>query len=464
MLHGLLRFVELLRSHGIRISTQECMDASNAVAMVDIGNPHCVAAVLQTTLIKRSADKRTFHELFDLFFHQGLSVQMDSSPLVSLLRDAGLSTEAIEKILARIADEVNSLDQTARMLIGMRTLTPEILIRSANYNLEHIGSPLQAGYHTHALIKTLNIHDALDKINRMLTLLLDGMCLSPQDVSTIQGMVGQNVDRLQASVRQYIQQEFEKQHEKFIRTSSSLLEKPLLDLNDDETEALNDEVKRFIIMLRKKTKTRWKKQHRGRLDFRHLLRNSASTLGVPMMLRFHHRNRTKPRLLVLCDVSDSVRNVARFMLQFSYALQDRFDHVYSFAFVSELVETTMLFQESSVEEAINNVYQGGVVNVSSNSNYGRVFRDFFDNHIGKINKQTTVMIIGDGRNNYHPSHSAVLSDIRRRSKKTLWITPELPEKWNTGDSMMYEYTSYCDRTIIAYNLKTLCMELSELNL
>ena len=74
------------------------------------------------------------------------------------------------------------------------------------------------------------------------------------------------------------------------------------------------------------------------------------------------------------------------------------------------------------------------------------------------------MIIGDGRNNYHPSHSAVLSDIRRRSKKTLWITPELPEKWNTGDSMMYEYTSYCDRTIIAYNLKTLCMELSELNL
>jgi uncharacterized protein with von Willebrand factor type A (vWA) domain len=177
--------------------------------------------------------------------------------------------------------------------------------------------------------------------------------------------------------------------------------------------------------------------------------------GVPFVLRFRRRKPEKPRLVILCDISDSVRHVSRFMLQLTYLLQDLFAKVRSFVFVADIGETTTLFREHGLGRAVELAYGGAVIPVYANSNYGRAFLRFSERYLDAVTPKTTVIVIGDGRNNYNPSHSAQLADIRRRGKKVLWLNPEPAVNWTFGDSAMREYAPHCDRVEVVYNLRSL---------
>ena len=54
------------------------------------------------------------------------------------------------------------------------------------------------------------------------------------------------------------------------------------------------------------------------------IRESLPYGGVPMESPLRRRHREKPRLVTICDVSDSVRNASRFMLQLVWSLQECF--------------------------------------------------------------------------------------------------------------------------------------------
>ena len=133
----------------------------------------------------------------------------------------------------------------------------------------------------------------------------------------------------------------------------------------------------------------------------------------------HKRRRIeKPRLVVLCDISDSVRHVSRFMLQFAYTLQELFSKVRSFVFVSDLGECTELFKEHEIQRAVDLAYCGGVVNVYANSNFGRAFRMFEQRFLDAITTKTTVLVIGDARNNYNPPEAWALGEVQGEAQST----------------------------------------------
>jgi uncharacterized protein with von Willebrand factor type A (vWA) domain len=194
---------------------------------------------------------------------------------------------------------------------------------------------------------------------------------------------------------------------------------------------------------------------RGRLDARRTLRRSAATGGIPFRLIHKRRRIDKPRLVVLCDISDSVRHVSRFMLQFAYTLQELFAKVRSFVFVSDLGECTELFKENEIQRAVDLAYSGGIVNVYANSNFGRAFRLFEQRHLDAVTSKTTVMVIGDARNNYNPSEAWALAAIKERARRVLWLNPEPPAAWSFGDSAMRDYEPYCDRVETVGNLAQL---------
>jgi uncharacterized protein with von Willebrand factor type A (vWA) domain len=129
--------------------------------------------------------------------------------------------------------------------------------------------------------------------------------------------------------------------------------------------------------------------------------------------------------------------------------------VSSFAFVAERGHQTDRFAPHQLAPPVQLAYSGGVINVYANSNYGRVLEQFAARHMAKVTPRTTVIVIGDGRNNYHPSNHAVLGDIRRRAKRVLWLNPEPPAAWGFGDSAMREYETHCDRVVVAHNLDSL---------
>ena len=167
------------------------------------------------------------------------------------------------------------------------------------------------------------------------------------------------------------------------------------------------------------------------------------TGGVPFAPAYRRRRRDKPRLVLLCDVSDSVRAASRFMLEFVHAAHELFDRTRSFVFVSELGETTDLFAHEPASVALGRAYGGAVVNVHDNSNYGRVLRDFEARHLRTLDRRTTVAILGDGRTNYHEDAADVLDRIRERVGSLLWLSPESQSQWAVGDSAMHRYVPKC---------------------
>ncbi|MEK6222683.1 MAG: VWA domain-containing protein, partial [Chloroflexota bacterium] len=76
-------------------------------------------------------------------------------------------------------------------------------------------------------------------------------------------------------------------------------------------------------------------------------------------------------------------------------------------------------------------------------------------YMDKVDKRTSLIIVGDGRNNYKDPQVEIFKKMARRSLRTIWINPEAEYLWGTGDSDMHKYAPYCDDILKAGTLKEL---------
>ena len=179
---------------------------------------------------------------------------------------------------------------------------------------------------------------------------------------------------------------------------------------------------------------------------RRTLRRNLGLDGLPARLVFRPRRPHRPELVVLCDVSESMRHATRLMLLFLYTLQALFSRVRTFVFVSDLGEVTAaLREERDPARAADLAVAARAVTLAQNTNTGRALTAFHRHHAAAVTRRTTVLVIGDGRNNYHPAETWVLHELRRRARRLLWMCPEPRQLWGTGDSDMLLYAEACDR-------------------
>lgn len=468
MLPGLLEFIDLLRKNRVRVSTAESLDAVAAAQAVGLSQPDNLRAALLATLIKRTEDEAPFTELFDLYFRRPAALlRAQEAPLMEALRQRGLSEDELEHLLAILADEAARLDPTARSGMGLRRGDVESLIRLAGLSVDwgRLQSPLQVGYFTQQVLEQLRFRQAQEALG--MGGRLGGRlqrALGAERAEEVLGLMQDNLQRLRGAVRQHVQDEFQRRNVQFTQEfRQQLLEhKPFGQMTEDELRRLRTEVERLARKLRAAASLRRRQVRRGRLDLRQTLRRSLRSGGVPFDLRWRKRRKDRPRLVVLCDISDSVRHVSRFMLQLAYTLQELFDKVRSYVFVSDLAETTALFQRHELHRAVDLAYGGAVVNVHANSNYGRALSQFVDRHMGAVTSKTTVLVIGDGRNNYHAAEAWALGRVRARAKYVLWLNPEPPLSWGFGDSAMREYEAHTSRIETVNNLASLKRVIDEL--
>jgi len=151
--------------------------------------------------------------------------------------------------------------------------------------------------------------------------------------------------------------------------------------------------------------------------------------------------------MILCDVSDSVRQASRFMLEFVYAAQELFDRTRSFVFVSDIAEVTRLFDEKGASES---VIQSAMtaVDTAHNSYYARAFLHFEQQFMTAIDRRTTVVILGDGRTNYQATGADVVAEMRARAHSVLWLCPEPRSRWGEGDSAMPAYAAESTQALV----------------
>ena len=163
----------------------------------------------------------------------------------------------------------------------------------------------------------------------------------------------------------------------------------------------------------------------------------------------------RPRLILLVDVSLSVRNTAKFTIHLVHSLQSLFSQVRTFAFVSDLVEVTPYLERCELDEALGMIFGGEILDVDANSDYGHALATFNREHLSAVNRRTTVLVLGDGRGNGHPPHVWALEDVRRRARQLVWLTPEQPRYWHLGRSNLPDYAEVCDRVEIVRDLDQL---------
>jgi hypothetical protein len=171
--------------------------------------------------------------------------------------------------------------------------------------------------------------------------------------------------------------------------------------------------------------------------------------------QFRTRRPQRPDVVVLCDVSDSVRNASRLMLLFTWSLQSLFNRVRSFIFVSELGEVTKHFKDAKPEDALEAALSGEVISLSSNSNYGNALSTFTKSYLGSVTRKTTVFVIGDGRNNFNAPHVWALEDLKRKAKRVVWICTEPKANWGFGDSEMANYSRAVSQVVTVLSLADL---------
>jgi uncharacterized protein with von Willebrand factor type A (vWA) domain len=198
---------------------------------------------------------------------------------------------------------------------------------------------------------------------------------------------------------------------------------------------------------------------RGLLDVRKTIAANAAFDGVQFHTRWKATRVDRPKVIAICDVSGSVSRVARFLLLFLYSLQDVMPKVRSFVFASNTVEVSDLFKGNNVEDAIAEVLQ---VWGNMSTNYATALEDFQEQALRQIDNKTTVIMLGDARNNQGESRSDIWQQVYRQSRRVLWLNPENKVSWDTGDSIMSEYAPYCSQVDSCQSLNDLQRILSRL--
>jgi len=229
----------------------------------------------------------------------------------------------------------------------------------------------------------------------------------------------------------------------------------MLDLSPGDQRELEAAVRRLGRQLHGARTRRLRRARTGRVDVAHTLRRNMAYEGVPFDPVLRRRREGRPRLVVLCDVSLSTRNLARFWLQLVFELQSLFSRVRTFAFVADVVEVTQLLEERGLAGGVEALFDGNLIDVDENSDFGQAAEQFRTGLLGAVNRRTTVVVLGDGRNNGRPPNEGALEEIARHAKRLLWMTPEPRWGWSLGSCDMARYEPIYDAVEVVRSVEDL---------
>ena len=430
-----IAFLDALRTAGVSVSLAEVLDATRAMGAVDLLDRESLREAFAACVLKRPAHRTTFDMMFDLWFPavtgdpsraevgddgQPLPGDGDGTPDPDAYRDAlrDLLLNGDEEAMRRFAREVVQTLGKSDSAPGrqswfsyrvLRQLSPETLMASL---LE-------------ALLQGQDRGGLAEKVARQTI---------AERIKAFQEMVESEVRRRLAEDRGA---------EQISRTAVHPLAEQVDFLRASRSDM--EELKRQVFPLARRLATRLTARRRlgrkGKLDFRRTVRASLGTGGVPLVTHHKPHKPHKPELVVLCDVSGSVAGFAHFTLMLAYALSEQFTKVRAFAFIDTCDEVSRFFTPGGdVAEALARMSsEANLVWFDGHSDYGHAIEAFAENYPDAVGPRTSLLILGDARNNYRATGSATLKALVQKSRHAYWLNPEPSAYWGSGDSVTGAY-------------------------
>ena len=492
------RLVRLCRLSGMRISVSETLDAMRVAALPGLlEDRELLRDALAVALVKDRRDLPMFDRVFEAFFrlrrvhstdadidghtHDGLDGGADIDDVAigdepgrntdhghpdgkptdirdffdpeDLAEQYNLHQEANRIDLAALSDEiVLSNDQTAMMGEAARVELSISRLQGAAR-----AGDLVAGDRP-AIDAMLSIAEEMALLDWLAEEVGSDDDLDPIELARMRRRIGALLDGLPDRIRHHLQA--------LLALEDRRIESPglaTLDKQDPVDEAqradLEESLRRLVRTLHGAPHARRRISAAGRVDGGRTMRKSMAYDGVPFRPITVSRPYDRPRLVVLVDVSLSVRATSRFTLNVVHGLQSLVAQVRSWVFVADVVETTDVFAERHADEALTllstGLPAGGLLDVDADSDYGSVFGSFLENHGTALNRRTTLIVLGDGRGNGHNPNVEAFREMTRRVRETIWLTPEPSYSWRLGRCDLPLYSEYCSRVQVVRDLSGL---------
>jgi uncharacterized protein with von Willebrand factor type A (vWA) domain len=450
----ILDFIDGLKFRGVRVSVSETMDALRGVTEIGVADKDAFKSVLKATLIKDRKDVDAFDELFEVFFNPSSFFATEKSEL--------------EKKVAALLEDAKDL--FSEEFMGLMQGDPKMMMGLVGNiaqatNLKDIRLPMQSGYFFTKMSGMLSGMGLDRELSDFVDLLRErGYLENGMGEQNVRGLFDARITDIKDLIRSEIKKEQEKHRnpKKDQAVPDTVGERNFSELSEQEIEDMRDTVKALVRKIKDTLAIRERRVKRGRFDIKRTIRKSLQYGGVPIRVIFKKKKKTKGQLVTVCDVSRSVWNASRFMLNLLYSLQDQFDRVRSFVFVSDLGEVTKIFDRYENNEALRRLISEAGINFFSYTDYGDVLLRFYNDYLDSVNRRTTVIIIGDARNNYMAHNAWVLEKVKKRARKVYWLNPEPERWWGSGDSDMDKFMPFVSEARECRNLKQLARFIEDL--
>ena len=464
-------FIDELRAAGLPVSLTEHLDVLEAIGHVPLEDREAFKYALGATLVKRHDHWSVFETIFEVYF----SLRGGQWHIAGPGPDDGKSSEVarlVAGMLRQGSDDQHGIgldclsdDELAELLYQalvdgdnarLRALAAQAVTRYAGMEP---GRPVGGAYYLYRTLRQLDLDGVVDRVS--LAAAEQATAMTALDARLARDELDRRIGRLRREIEAEIRRRLVA--DRGAAAMARTVRKPLPE-DVDFMHATQEELaalRRAIYPLTRRLAVRLarKRRHgrRGPLDFRSTVRHSLSYGGVPAEPKFRHPRPAKPEIAVIADISGSVAAFARFTLQMVYAISSQFSRVRSFVFIDGIDEVTRFFEGTEdIVEAVHRVNtEADVVWVDGHSDYGHALETFWARWGREISSRTSVILLGDGRNNYHAAQAWVVQEMANKARHLYWLNPEPRSYWDTGDSIVSQYGAYCDGVFECRNLRQL---------
>lgn len=449
----ILDFTRYLRAAGVRVSLPETMECLEAIRQLGV-DKDSVFTAMSATLIKRQRDRPVLEKLFRLYFSalkpgeemdEVWSGRATSSLLVPGVVGGGLGlspigggTVADRLVSAVMEGDLGTLSSIAAYAVNASgplkfsdACQVQERVRQAQVTLEWFM----------AMHRLQKMHERGELREGLYHSCLEQMAFLEQEIR----------DR----VEEQLVREFGTEALLQVLEQANPYRKDFISLTKEMVPEMRRYVHRIARQLASRPSRRLRPMRRGRIDLRRTVRRSLRTGGVPLVLEHRDQIPVRPDLVLLCDISGSVALFSQFMLQLVYTVQRRYRRVRSFVFVDRLEEVSEWFRRLPLPEALDKIRWESRSSLSGLSDFGRVFAEFRKLYLSLLNQRTTIVILGDARNNWRPPQEEALKVMAGRAQRVLWLNPVPQAKWTSDDSIIKLYAPFCTKVLECRNLEQL---------
>ncbi|MGZ5363142.1 MAG: vWA domain-containing protein [Mycobacterium sp.] len=436
----LVEFVEALRGQGISVGPSETVDAGRVMSVLGLVNREQLREGIACAVLRRPDHRETYDAMFDLWFPAALGAKtvLDDDENAGDPPE-GLPPEDVDAMRQALLDLLENNEDLANLDERLQRMIAQIVEAHGRYN-----SSRGPSYSSYQALKAMNLDDLE---GRLLAGLLApyGDEPTPTQEQIAKAMAAQRINQLrrmvEAETKRRTAEQLGRDHVQMYGVPQLAENVEFLRASGEQLRQMQRVVKPLARTLATRLAARRRRSRRGEIDLRKTLRKSMSTGGVPIDVVLKKPHPARPELVVLCDVSGSVAGFSHFTLMLVHALRQQFSRVRVFAFIDTTDEVTELFgPDADLAVAVQRITrEAGVYTRDGHSDYGHAFASFMNTWPNVLSPRSSLLVLGDGRNNYRNPELDLLAHMVNSSRHAHWLNPEPRHLWGSGDSAVPRY-------------------------